>query len=159
MPLVCWVAITLPPPTLQVHSFLTSRWRDDDFVPRYCEHFSNLQKVSSELFGPRAGHRGDDKALLAWEEMKERLLDPGSGRELPRVTLTDTVLVTWSCPTLCDPMKCSPPVSSVHGILQACSGLPFPSPEDPLDPGIKPSNPGLLHCRQIPSHLSHQGSP
>ena len=23
------------------------------------------------------------------------------------------------CPTLCDPMDCSPPVSSVHGILQA----------------------------------------
>ena len=54
MPLVCWVAFMLPPPTLQVHSFLTSRWRDDDFVPRYCEHFSNLQKSSSVLFGPRA---------------------------------------------------------------------------------------------------------
>ena len=24
-----------------------------------------------------------------------------------------------SCPTLCDPMDCSPPGSSVHGILQA----------------------------------------
>ena len=29
------------------------------------------------------------------------------------------VLVTQSCPTLCDPMDCSPPDSSVHGILQA----------------------------------------
>ena len=28
------------------------------------------------------------------------------------------VLVTQSCPTLCDPMDCSPPGSSVHGILQ-----------------------------------------
>ena len=28
-------------------------------------------------------------------------------------------LVTQSCPTLCDPMNCSPPASSVHGILQA----------------------------------------
>ena len=27
--------------------------------------------------------------------------------------------VTKSCPTLCDPMDCSPPASSVHGILQA----------------------------------------
>ena len=26
---------------------------------------------------------------------------------------------TQSCPTLCDPMDCSPPGSSVHGILQA----------------------------------------
>ena len=29
------------------------------------------------------------------------------------------VTVTQSCPTLCDPMDCSPPGSSVHGILQA----------------------------------------
>ena len=29
------------------------------------------------------------------------------------------VLVTQSCPALCDPMDCSPPGSSVHGILQA----------------------------------------
>ena len=29
------------------------------------------------------------------------------------------VLVAKSCPTLCNPMDCSPPGSSVHGILQA----------------------------------------
>ena len=29
------------------------------------------------------------------------------------------VLVTQSCPTLCDPMDCNPPGSSIHGILQA----------------------------------------
>ena len=29
------------------------------------------------------------------------------------------VLVTQSCPTLCDTMDCSLPGSSVHGILQA----------------------------------------
>ena len=29
------------------------------------------------------------------------------------------VLVTQSCPPLCDPMDCSPPGSSVNGILQA----------------------------------------
>ena len=28
-------------------------------------------------------------------------------------------LVAQSCPTLCDPMDCSPPGSSIHGILQA----------------------------------------
>ena len=28
-------------------------------------------------------------------------------------------LVAHLCPTLCDPMHCSPPGSSVHGILQA----------------------------------------
>ena len=30
-----------------------------------------------------------------------------------------TVLVAQSCPTLCNPMGCSPPDSSVHGVLQA----------------------------------------
>ena len=29
------------------------------------------------------------------------------------------VLITQSCPTLCDPVDSSPPGSSVHGILQA----------------------------------------
>ena len=32
--------------------------------------------------------------------------------------------------------------SSVHGILQAKRGLPFPSPEDLPDPGIKPKSLG-----------------
>ena len=41
------------------------------------------------------------------------------------------------CPTLWDPMGCSPPGSSVHGISQAkyWNGLPFPPPEDLPDPG------------------------
>nr|AKZ42355.1 cullin-7 [Castor fiber] len=46
----CWQAVVEE----QVNNFLTSSWRDDDFVPRYCEQFYNLQKSSSELFGPRA---------------------------------------------------------------------------------------------------------
>ena len=37
-------------------------------------------------------------------------------------------LVTKLCPTLCDPLDCSPPGSSVHG-QEYWSGLPFPSPE------------------------------
>ena len=39
------------------------------------------------------------------------------------------VLVAQSCPTLCDPMGCSLPGSSAHGILQArileCVAIPF----------------------------------
>ncbi|KAM5325227.1 cullin-7 [Glossophaga mutica] len=46
----CWQAVVEE----QVNTFLTSHWQDDDFVPRYCEHFNKLQKSSSELFGPRA---------------------------------------------------------------------------------------------------------
>ena len=33
--------------------------------------------------------------------------------------LTCSSMVTQSCPILCDPMSCSPSISSVHGILQA----------------------------------------
>ena len=48
--------------------------------------------------------------------------------------------VALSCPTLCDPMDCSPPGSSIHGISQArvLEWLPFPSPGDLPDPGIEP---------------------
>ena len=68
-------------------------------------------------------------------------------------------LVTRPCLTLCDPMGCSPPGSSVHGdspgrntgvgcysllqIIFTTEGL----------------NPGLLHCKQILNCLSHQESP
>ena len=38
---------------------------------------------------------------------------------LPRQELCLFRLVTQSCPTLCDPVDCSPPGSSVHGLLQA----------------------------------------
>ena len=68
------------------------------------------------------------------------------------------VLVAQECVTLRGPMDCSPPGSSVLGILQAITGVgchAFPQ-------GIfltQGSNPGLLHCRQILYRLSHQGSP
>jgi len=39
---------------------------------------------------------------------------------------------------------------------QHWSGLPFPSPGDLPDPGIKPRS---LHCRQALCPLNHQGSP
>ena len=66
------------------------------------------------------------------------------------------VLVAQSCLPLCDPMDCSPPGSSVHGILQARI-LEWVSPS--LLQGIfltQESNPGLPHCRHILYHLSHQ---
>ena len=47
--------------------------------------------------------------------------------------------------TLCDPMDCSLPGSSVHGILQAMiqDGLPCPPPGDFPNPGIEPMSPAL----------------
>ena len=51
-------------------------------------------------------------------------------------------------PTLCDLIDCSPPVSSVHGILQAriLEWIACPPLEDLPNPGIKlvyPSSPAL----------------
>ena len=44
------------------------------------------------------------------------------------------------CPTLCDPLDCSLPGSSVHEIFRQehWSGLSFPPPGDLPEPGIKP---------------------
>ena len=67
--------------------------------------------------------------------------------------------VAQSCPTLCDPMDCSPPGPSVPG------DSPGKNPGvgcHALFQGIFPtqgSNPDLPHCRQILYRLSHQGSP
>ena len=68
------------------------------------------------------------------------------------------VSVPQACLILCGPMDCSPPGSSVHGILQATileGGAHFLLQIFPT----QGSNPGLLHCKQILYHLSHQGSP
>ena len=55
------------------------------------------------------------------------------------------VLVAQSYLTFCNPMDCSLPGSSGHGILQAryCSGLSFPSPGDLPNPRIEPRSPTL----------------
>ena len=62
-----------------------------------------------------------------------------------------SVLVAQSCPTLCDPMDCSPPGPSVHGILQAriLERVPFRLQ------GTFPTQVWNLHCRQILYCLRH----
>ena len=64
------------------------------------------------------------------------------------------MLVTQSCQILCDRVDCSSPGSSVNGIIQGRILEIFPSSEDLP---IQGRQPGLLHCRQILHHLSHQG--
>ena len=72
------------------------------------------------------------------------------------------MLVSQLCPTLCDPMDCSPhPTPPTPRLL-----CPWNSPSKntgvsshSLLQGIFPtqdSNPGLLHYRQIHYHLSHR---
>ena len=61
-------------------------------------------------------------------------------------------LVAQSRPTLCFPMDCSPPGSSVHRILQAriLDGLPCPPPRDLPKPGICAKSP-TLQADSLPS--------
>ena len=68
------------------------------------------------------------------------------------------VLVAQLCPTLCNPMDCSPPAPPSMGFSRQehWSGLPF------LLHGIFPnqgSNPGLLHYRRILYCLSPKEAP
>ena len=64
------------------------------------------------------------------------------------------------CPTLCDPVDCNLPGSSVHGILQQeyRSRLSCPSPGDLPNPGIKPAL-RLLYWQAVSIPLMHLGSP
>ena len=72
-------------------------------------------------------------------------------------------LCPQSCLTLCNPMDCSPPVSTVHGIFQARIlewGLPFPPPQDLPNAGIKPvslPSPALQADSLPQSHLGRGG--
>ena len=57
----------------------------------------------------------------------------------------NVVSVAQSCPTLGDPMDCSLPGSSVHGILQAkiLEWTAMPSSGDLPDPGMEPRSPSV----------------
>ena len=60
----------------------------------------------------------NQEVLVAMENrsLQQVSLENSSRNVLPRPCVCS---VTQSCPTLCDPMDCSPPGSSVHGISQA----------------------------------------
>ena len=69
--------------------------------------------------------------------------------------------VTQSCLTLCDLRDCSPPGSSVHGIILAgiLEWVAISSSEDLLNSEIKPTFPVTPALRWIPNHWVIRGSP
>ena len=103
-------------------------------------------RLSSEV--PGTGEKARIWAHVVWAE-----------RECPSVSARKKEsLVIWSCPTLCDPMDCSLPGSSIHGIFPRKStgvGFDFLLQRIFLTQG---SNLGLPHCRQTLYHLNRQGS-
>ena len=65
------------------------------------------------------------------------------------------VLVAQSCPTLLQSpwtVACQDPLSMKFSRQEYCSGLPFPSPGDLPDPGIKPRS-SVLQAGSLPSEL------
>ena len=68
---------------------------------------------------------------------------PSLPPSLPSFLTVCCCLVSKSSPTLLQPMDCSPPGSSVHGIIPAriLEWLPFPPPGDLPTQGIKPAAP------------------
>ena len=77
-------------------------------------------------------------------------LSPWTTREAPPIMVlflrpSRKVSVAQSCPTLCDPMDCSLPGSSVYGIFQGriLEWVVVPSPGDLPNPGIEPRSPAL----------------
>ena len=88
---------------------------------------------------PRSGIKPESPCLLHWQVDSLPLGPPGkifvsilpsktlaSGKDClsvmsrqSRIESGSVCVVTQLCPTLCDPLDCSPPGSSVHGILQA----------------------------------------
>ena len=81
-------------------------------------------------------------------------------KTMPDSALAFCCSVAGLCLTLCDPMDCSTPGSSVHEISQAryLSGLPFPPPGVLPSPGMEPMGMCLLHWRANALPLSNRES-
>ena len=79
--------------------------------------------------------------VISGEQSQDRKL----GTLIPDVCCVCVCVCAQSCLTLCDPMDCSLPDSSVREISEAriLSGLPFPSPVDLPDLGIELESPAL----------------
>ena len=86
-------------------------------------HGKQFTQVWLRILGPKILGRKRDwpvriKQVKAnW--MRLLLSEICSRHTFPYSSLCSAQSVTQSCPTLCNPIDCSPPGSSVHGILQA----------------------------------------
>ena len=87
-----------------------------------------------------------DHLYIFFGELSIQVLCPFLSCGLFTAELYVCLLVTQSCPDLCDPMDCSPPGSSVHGILQArriLEWVAIPFSGDLPNQGTEPGSPAL----------------
>ena len=103
------------------------------------------------------------KSQTPWSYLACRCASWGSIKYINQVKGHNVKSLQWklglgiwslSCLTLCDPMYYQAPPSMGFPMQEYWNGLPFPSPADLPNPGIKPESSALLadYC------LSYQGS-
>ena len=113
-------------------------------------------------FSLKAVSWSQSEGLSAWERAQGPVFQ-ATDSEIARFSLVAqklknpcVYLVTQSCPTLCDPMNCSPPGFSAHGDSPGMNtGVGCHAFLQEIFP-TRASNPGLPRYRQILYCLSHQ---
>ena len=75
--------------------------------------------LSVPFFSKASGERGLDTKAVRLPWTWNRTVLPESEWEGNKVGFESESDIAQSCPTLCDPMDCSLPRSSIHGIFQA----------------------------------------
>ena len=122
----------------------------------------NNQWIIGWIHSNHMDHSNHTESLEIKEETLKNILSRGKLSKNIMIQnlygIGSTVKVVRSRLTLCNPMDCSLPGSSIHEILQA-SILEWIDISSPGDLPNQGSNLGLLLCRQILYHLGHQGSP
>ena len=85
-----------------------------------------------------------ERSSVSRGEAKPRPLSPTTSGDMTHSQAPTAYSVTKSCLTLCGPLDCSPPSSSIHGIShqEYWNGLSFPTPWDLPDPGTEPASLG-----------------
>ena len=124
-------------------------------------------KVGVENFGPLRLKKSSEPALSRSNSLRLRVFKIESwGCDFFSIfhwsyfVATGSAVVSPWVMSLCDPVDCGPPVSSVHGVLQArilkCVAMPFSRGSSGPRDGL--ASLCLLHCRHILYPLSHLGS-
>ena len=131
-----------------------------EFTQTHVHQVGDTIQLSHPLSSPSppAPNLSQHQGLFQWvspshevAKILEFQLQHESFQSTPRTDLQ-------SCTTLCDPMDCSPPGSSVGFSRQGYwSGLPFPSPGDLPNPGIEPRSPAL-QADSLPSELKRKSN-
>ena len=99
---------------------LTKTKLQNTITARYCCYRCEVTSVVSDSVRP---HRRQPTRLPRPRDSPGNNTGVGCHFFLQRMKVKSESEVTQSCLTLSDPMDCSPPGSSIHGIFQASAGV------------------------------------